>query len=167
MTPRYQLLVGERLRHVRHQQDMTLQDVEERSNGRWKAVVVGAYERGDRAISAVKLAGLADFYSVPVSALLPEPEGAARAGWQQDQEAADRVVIDLSRLESQDRPQGGDPALQALSRFVHTIQQVRGDYNGRMLTLRQSDLQTLAVFNGLTGDEFAQELKARGVLLAS
>ena len=164
MKARYQLLVGERLRHVRHQQDLTLQDVEERSNGQWKAVVVGAYERGDRAISAVKLAALADFYGVPVSALLPEPEGASRNGWHQQEPEVDRVVIDLTRLETQGE-RNGDPALLALSRFVHTIQQVRGDYNGRMMTLRQSDLQTLAVFNGLTGDEFAEELKTRGVLV--
>ena len=41
-------------------------------HGRWKAVVVGSYERGDRAVTVQRLAELAEFYGVPVYELLPE-----------------------------------------------------------------------------------------------
>ena len=50
--------------------DLSLHGVEEKSDNRWKAVVVGSYERGDRAVTVQKLAELADFYGVPVSELL-------------------------------------------------------------------------------------------------
>jgi hypothetical protein len=61
----YQRRLGERLRAVRRSHGMRLQDVEERSGGRFKAVVIGSYERGDRAIATHKLAALAAFYGVP------------------------------------------------------------------------------------------------------
>jgi transcriptional regulator with XRE-family HTH domain len=79
----YQKRLGERLRAIRQQQGLTLQEVEAVSGGKWKAVVVGSYERGDRAVSVAKLAELGDFYNVPVSELLPttfaemEPSGSA------------------------------------------------------------------------------------------
>jgi transcriptional regulator with XRE-family HTH domain len=41
--------LGARLRAIRQQQGLSLQGVEEKSGGRWKAVVVGSYERGVRA----------------------------------------------------------------------------------------------------------------------
>ena len=47
--------VGSRLRQLRAQQGLSLQDVERKSNGEWKAAVVGSYERGDRNISAARL----------------------------------------------------------------------------------------------------------------
>jgi transcriptional regulator with XRE-family HTH domain len=56
VTNEYQKRLGARLRAIRQQQGLTLQQVEEMSEGRWKAVVVGSYERGDRAVSVAKLA---------------------------------------------------------------------------------------------------------------
>src|SRR5690606_22454217 len=54
-----QRALGARLREARRARGLTLQDVEERSGGRWKAVVIGSYERGDRAVSAARLTELA------------------------------------------------------------------------------------------------------------
>ena len=103
--------------------------------GRWKAVVVGSYERGDRAVTVQRLAELADFYGVPVSELLPDgaPSGrrrAAAASWSSTWSGCRSV-----------------PAEQAgpLARYAATIQAQRGDYNGRVLSIRQDDLRTLAV----------------------
>ncbi len=45
----YSRLVGERLRSIRLQKNMSLGDVETRSNNEFKASVLGAYERGERA----------------------------------------------------------------------------------------------------------------------
>ena len=60
------------------QQGLSLHGVEEKSEGRWKAVVVGSYERGDRAVTVAKLAELAEFYGVPVAELLPDARAARR-----------------------------------------------------------------------------------------
>ena len=68
----YAKALGSKLRAIRQQQGLSLHGVEQKSGGRWKAVVVGSYERGDRAVTVQKLAELADFYGVPVAELLPE-----------------------------------------------------------------------------------------------
>src|SRR5690606_7926326 len=81
-----------KLRAIRTQQGLSLHGVEEKSQGRWKAVVVGSYERGDRAVTVQRLAELADFYGVPVQELLPgtTPGGAA--------EPPPKPVLDRERL---------------------------------------------------------------------
>ena len=43
MPSEYAKSLGARLRSIRQQQGLSLQGVEEKSNGRWKAVVVGSY----------------------------------------------------------------------------------------------------------------------------
>src|SRR5947207_7749115 len=85
----YAKALGVRLRAIRTQQGLSLHGVEEKSRGRWKAVVVGSYERGDRAVTVQRLAELADFYGVPVQELLPgtTPGGAA--------EPPPKLVLDL------------------------------------------------------------------------
>ena len=73
----YSERVGERLRSVRRQKRISLQDVEAQSSHEFKASVLGAYERGERAISLPRLSRLAFFYEVPVAEMLPrgsEPE---------------------------------------------------------------------------------------------
>ncbi len=45
---------ADRLRIIRKSKGWSLQDVERNSNGKWKAVVIGSYERADRAISLKK-----------------------------------------------------------------------------------------------------------------
>lgn len=157
----YQRRLGERLRSIRAQQGMTLQQVEQRSSGRWKAVVVGAYERGDRAISAAKLAQLAAFYGVPVAELMPEPVPTPpNAGRNRDEP---RVILDLSKLTSD----GSSPAMRPISRYATTIQLQRGDYNGRMLTLRSDDIRALAVVFGVSMNELLARLGDEGVLVRS
>src|SRR5690349_22637998 len=64
-------MVGERLRSIRRQQGLSLHDVEARSNLEFKASVLGAYERGERAISVPRLLRLSEIYEVPSDQLLP------------------------------------------------------------------------------------------------
>src|SRR4029078_5198515 len=63
--------VGERLRAIRRQKGLSLHDVEARSNLEFKASVLVAYERGERAISVPRLLRLAEIYEVPADQLLP------------------------------------------------------------------------------------------------
>lgn len=154
----YQTELGRRLRSVRQQKEFTLQQVEERSDGKWKAVVIGAYERGDRAISAAKLVDLADFYDVPITELMPQPQHEAAAVEAPSDDV--HVMIDLTRLEP-----NSDPTLKPVSRWAQTIQRQRGDYNGRVLTLRRDDLRALSVVVGMGTEEFVDQLADRGVLI--
>src|ERR1051326_6190105 len=71
VTSTYATRVGERLRRGRKQKRLSLQAVEASSQQEFKASVLGAYERGERAISVPRLQRLARFYSVPVDQLLP------------------------------------------------------------------------------------------------
>src|SRR5271170_3874674 len=71
----YAEVVGARLRAVRRQKHLSLQAVESGSDQEFKASVLGAYERGERAISVPRLQRLAALYDVPVEQLLPELDG--------------------------------------------------------------------------------------------
>lgn len=156
----YQRRLGSRLRAIRQQQGLTLQQVEETSEGRWKAVVVGSYERGDRAVSVAKLAELSEFYHVPVSELLPKDEASAVAA---SVEPTPKVMLDLRRLSQPDI----DPDLRPLSRFAHTIQMQRGDFNGSVLTIRGEDLRALSVVYGTRPDELVLRLEDEGMLVTA
>jgi len=150
----YASALGARLRSIRVQQGLSLHAVERKSNGRWKAVVVGSYERGSRAVTVQRLAELAEFYGVPVAELLPGGTDASDPA-----EAAGRVVLDLERLAAIS-PERAAP----LTRYVASIARQRGDYNGRVLTVRQDDLRTLAIMYDQTPRRLAAELIELGVL---
>jgi transcriptional regulator with XRE-family HTH domain len=130
--------VGDRLRNIRLQKGLSLHDVEQRSGKEFKASVLGAYERGERSISVPRLQRLAIFYGVPVDHLLPRlgPELAEPTTTTAAEEA---VCIDLEALEARREPEA-----QTLGRYLSLIQMERGDFNGKMLTIRRDDLRMLA-----------------------
>src|ERR1700743_810959 len=72
MDATYAATVGARLRAVRRQKQLSLLAVQAASGQEFKASVLGAYERGERAISVPRLQRLAKLYDVPVDQLLPE-----------------------------------------------------------------------------------------------
>ena len=155
----YAQALGERLRNIRVQKGMSLQDVQQASTGKWKAAVVGAYERGDRNVTVARLSELAAFYGVPVSEILPGDDNPPAPG---QVEGRRRVVLDLEGLDKvpeSDR----DP----LARFTHAIQIQRGDYNGRVLTIREDDLMALALLYQTTADDLAKRLAEWGLLAAN
>ena len=149
----YAKALGSKLRAIRQQQGLSLHGVEQKSGGRWKAVVVGSYERGDRAVTVQKLAELADFYGVPVAELLPEgriPSGS---------EPATKIVINLERLQQLPADKVGP-----LARYAAAIQSQRGDYNGKVLSIRAEDLRSLAIIYDKTPGELTDQLIDWGVL---
>lgn len=154
----YSRVLGDRLRKIRIQKNMSLQDVQTASEGRWKAAVVGAYERGDRNVTVTKLAELAEFYGVPVSEIIPD-DGPTAPG---ELPGRRRVVLDLESLDNvpvHDR----DP----ISRFASAIQVQRGDFNGRVLTIREDDLMALALLYQTSANELARRLDDWGLLVSS
>ena len=77
-TPAYSEMVGARLRSIRKQRGLSLQDVQRLSGGEFKAAVVGAYERGERSLSLPRLRRLAAFFQVPMGQFLPSRSPARR-----------------------------------------------------------------------------------------
>ena len=151
----YAKALGAKLRGIRQQQGLSLHGVEQKSGGRWKAVVVGSYERGDRAVTVQKLAELADFYGVPVGELLPEGRTASAAA------PAQKIVLNLERLFQLPPDQVGP-----LARYAQAIQSQRGDYNGRVLSIRHEDLRSLAVIYDASPGQLTEQLIGWGVLNA-
>ncbi|HYJ25481.1 MAG TPA: helix-turn-helix transcriptional regulator [Acidimicrobiia bacterium] len=68
---RFSASLGLRLRAARRQRGWSLGELESYTGGEFKASVVGAYERGERALSVQRLVRLAEIYAVPPSELLP------------------------------------------------------------------------------------------------
>ncbi|MEJ7584499.1 MAG: transcriptional regulator [Acidimicrobiales bacterium] len=152
--------VGDRLRAIRRQKRMSLQEAEEASEQEFKASVLGAYERGERAISVPRLQRLARFYNVPVDQLLPQ---VGKPGYQSEDgvvdltrptlEAPRKIILDLTRLEELH-----GPAAEMLTRYLAMIQVQRQDFNGRMLTIRRDDLRAIACILDTTVDGATKRL---------
>jgi transcriptional regulator with XRE-family HTH domain len=141
-NPAYAKEVGIRLRDILRQQGLSLQAVAEASEREFKASVLGAYERGERMISVLRLQRLAQLYGVPVDQLLPRVPTAGRGHHASDTTPAGlsrRVKIDLIRLEQADFPEQ-----ELLKRYIGMIQIERGDFNGKVITIRNEDMRSLA-----------------------
>jgi len=146
----YARALGARLREVRSAQALSLHEVERRSGGRWKAVVVGSYERGDRAVSVHRLAELAAFYGVSATDLLPRETQAPAPG---APAPLKRVVINVARLYALE-----DPAAAGVVRFVRTVQNSRGTPATPTVTIRHSDLAVLAMLYEISVAELTGRL---------
>ncbi len=156
IDPSYAVKVGNRLRAIRKQKRLSLQEVEATSRAEFKASVLGAYERGERAISVPRLQRLACFYRVPVDQLLPRSLGGTEPTVDLDDgEILPRgtfngdgpVTIDLMRLSALQSPEA-----ELLGRYLAMIQVQRGDFNVRMLTIRRDDLRAVACLLDITPD---------------
>ncbi|MFL6204619.1 MAG: transcriptional regulator [Acidimicrobiales bacterium] len=171
VTGAYAGKVGTRLRAIRRQKRLSLQDVEAASSQEFKASVLGAYERGERAISVPRLQRLARFYRVPVDQLLPGDDGPDFGPRPGDGD----LVIDLSTprsaaregavkldLTAMERTEGTEAEM--LARYLRMIQVQRGDFNGRVLTVRRDDLRAIACILDVTPDLAVDRLEGLGVL---
>ncbi len=160
----YARRVGQRLRAIRRQKRLSLQEVEAASNQEFKASVLGAYERGERVISVPRLQRLADFYRVPVDQLLPRdseiPAEPPVTGVEPTEVRAlspvwpSKVTFDLARFQAID----GDPELQMVYKYLNSIQVRRQDFNGRVLTIRADDIRAIAGLFGTEADALLRRL---------
>ena len=153
----YASVVGARLRAVRKQKRLSLQAVAQASEQEFKASVLGAYERGERAISVPRLQRLARLYDVAVEQLLPDEIGPERSSGTDMRSS--RVRIDLNALKEQ-----GTPEIAALQRFLQSIQVEREDFNGKVLTIRRDDLRVIGATLGYGANEMVARLTALGVI---
>lgn len=150
----YSGMVGDRLRVIRRQKRLSLQDVEAKSANEFKASVLGAYERGERAISVPRLERLATFYHVPVDQLLPREEPVRPAAG-----VSAKMAIDVNKLS-----QLSGPTFEMLTRFLRLIQVQRQDFNGRVITVRSDDQRAIAAMFDVPVDQVGQRLDALDLL---
>jgi transcriptional regulator with XRE-family HTH domain len=149
----YSRKVGARLRSLRKQRGLTLQQVEVLSNKRLKGSLLAAYERGDRNISVTRLHQIATLYSVPVNQLLPEElEGVGEPA------LPPKLAIDLNQLQGLPERQGS-----LLARHVARLQQQRQDFNTPVVTFRADDLEQLAAAYKTSPEMLRRSLQEWGV----
>jgi len=122
VTDQFSASLGQRLRVARRQRGWSLGDVEDMTGGEFKASVVGAYERGERAISVQRFVRISEVYGFTPSDLLPA--AAAGAG----------LTIDLDAL-------SGDDGDLLAEKFLNAIRMLRKDPGGT--EVRRSDLVAL------------------------
>lgn len=141
--------LGTRLRAVRKSQNYSLSDIEELSKGSFKAVVLGSYERGARAMTVARLVELAEIYQVPISTFL---EGENHKGTLR----VERTIIDTKRVAN--RAKQSDrynlESYKILARYLREIIYMRQDWNGQVISLRTQDFENLALCLDMKAAEF-------------
>lgn len=130
MVDKFSASLGVRLRTARRQRGWSLGEVESNTTGEFKASVVGAYERGERALSVQRLVRLAEIYAVPPADLLPLTVPGRG------------TVIDLDAVSSR-----GD---DLIDRFLAAIQFLRRE--GRPDEVRDADKALIASLLETTPD---------------
>ena len=144
--------VGERLRQIRQQKKLSLQEVENSTQQEFKASVMGAYERGERMISVPRLERLARFYGVTVDQLLPRDK--QREGDTQTQTSAPtKLRIDVAKLSLRECKE-----FKMLERLLRMIQVQRQDFNGKVITVRAHDTRAIAVILDVAVDDVGTKL---------
>ena len=147
------LHIGARLKQIRRQQGLTLKQIEIKSRGKWKAVVIGSYERGTRSLSVAKAEELANFYGVPLSAFFTEREQNA------EHTLTDGLTFDLRKLrQSLTTPDDFSSQVYGL---LSWIARKREDWNGEILSLRSGDIDTLMILTKKNEVELADALLNR------
>lgn len=76
-TTEFDKELGKQIRRARKLKGLSLQALETLSYGNYKASVVGAYERGDRAMSVNRLVGICAFFDSLPEELLAKARGRA------------------------------------------------------------------------------------------
>ncbi len=155
----YSRQVGERLRVIRKQKRLSLQEVEAQSGQEFKASVLGAYERGERALSVPRLDRLSQFYAVPVEQLLPREVSGSEATAAMQSAVNKKLAIDVAKL-----VQLKGAPFEMLARYLRLIQVQRQDFNGRVITVRGDDTRSIAAMLDVPVDQVAERLSALDLL---
>ena len=90
----------------------------------------------------------------PSAELLPDGSGVRH-------EPTNKIVLDLERLYDE-----ASEDLAYVARYARAIQQQRGDYNGRVLSIRADDLRALAIVYDSSPSGLIERLTEHGVLVA-
>lgn len=152
MRTEIEKICASKLRELRRRKGFTLEEFEKFTDGEVKAVVLGSYERGTRAISLARLQELANIYEVPLEYFFAEPKISLKN---------ERLTFDLRRIKIREDL---DESIVGLRRYLSSIVAKRRDFNGEVLTLRESDNEILAIIAHMRMDEMFEYLKLNRLL---
>lgn len=152
MRTEIEKICASKLRELRRRKGFTLEEFEKFTDGEVKAVVLGSYERGTRAISLARLQKLANIYEVPLEYFFAQPKISLKN---------ERLTFDLRRIKIREDL---DESIVGLRRYLSSIVNKRRDFNGEVLTLRESDNEILGFIAQMRLDEMYEYLKLNRLL---
>ena len=141
-----------KLKLLRRNKGLTLEECEIASNGQFKAVVLGSYERGTRAVSLSKLSQLAEFYDVPIAYFFSSKSHSLEGRW----------VFDLRRLK--ERNDGNFP-LNFIANALARIAELRSDWEGEILSIRDSDRISFEIVLGTEREDQIARMKVMKIIV--
>ena len=145
--------IGRRMRAARKKRGWTIAEMA--AIGQIKAVVIGSYERGSRNMPISRLGEIARILGVDVAYLLGQPLG-----------RQDSVLVLTIDLRAISRPSFTNPSrLVLLVSYCAGIVKKRSDWNGEVLSIRESDLLNLSFAMGIEQADLLQWLSAENYLL--
>ncbi len=156
---RYAELVGEKLRRLRQDRGLSLQEVCLRSGGSFVVSTLSAYERGKRSLSLERLCELAGIYGQsPMSILDIEDEPEFQRTLSNNGPL--RIRLDgLDRLDPEER--------RPLETYLAFLRQLRNDPARDLLTIRKEDLSYLSGLYSVRPQALKDYLEKEGILLTS
>ncbi len=145
--------IGRRMRAARRKRGWTIAEMAEA--GGIKAVVIGSYERGSRNMPISRLGEIARILGVDVMYLLGQQPN--------QQKLPQDLTLDLRAIS---RPNFANPArLELLVNYCAGIVKKRNDWNGEVLSIRDSDLVNLSFAMGIEQVELLQWLNVENYLI--
>lgn len=152
--------VAARLRAIRRARSLSLSQVEELSSGRLKAVVLGSYERGSRNLTVKRALEIAAIYRIPISELFSEKRNPISG-------ELPRIMLDIRALQRRDASIEKDELQRrnVISQMLRNICEYRQDWNGEVITLRASDLDTISLLMNLDKGSVIDWLTESSILL--
>jgi len=156
---RYAALVGEKLRRIRQERGLSLQEVCERSGGSFVVSTLSAYERGKRSLSLERLSELASIYGQSPTSVI-DIDGDPRSLRPVAANPPLKIRLDgLRRLGPDER--------RPLETYLEFLRELRGDPTREILTIRKDDLSYLSSLYGVRPQTLRDYLEKEGVLLTS
>lgn len=145
--------IGRRMRAARRKRGWTIAEMAE--VGKIKAVVIGSYERGSRNMPISRLGEIARILGVDVTYLLGQPIS--------EQGSVQNLTLDLRAIS---RPNFTNPARLALVvTYCAGVVKSRSDWNGEVLSIRESDLTNLSFAIGIERTELLHWFNVENYLI--
>ena len=145
--------IGRRMREARKKRGWTIAQMAQ--VGELKAVVIGSYERGSRNMPISRLGEIARILGVDIDFLLGQPTA--------PHHLVQTLTIDLRALS---RPSYTNPSWQAvLISYCAGIVKKRDDWNGEVLSIRESDISNLGFAIGAEQTDLLKWLKLEKYLI--
>lgn len=141
------LEIGRAIRRARRERGMTLKELADSSDGRFRPTSLAGYERGERTISVVRFCELCRLLDLQPGHLLQEITRTVYG----DREPR----IDLTKLEALHEPEG-----ELLAGFIKQVLGQRADPDSETIALRAGDVEVLASVAGTTPAELHDIVRA-------